>query len=223
MFICIEGIDGAGKTSAARILVEDLRSQGWPVYLAEHNRYRASTPSADSHLLSLRSLQAAAVESSSYAEFSELHWTLLKAAYYALIDQHVITPALQAGQIVVADGWFYKFAARIASNGITSMSQILPYYNEVRHPDLVFLLDVEPGVAASRLGNFNSGELGPTNVRAIHPAMAFTEYQSAVRANLHRFATSKGWLIVSGSHRSAAQTAKRIRDDLGRLVQATTL
>lgn len=219
MFICMEGIDGAGKTSAARILANDLRATGRSVFLAEHNRYRASTPFADSQMLGLRRLQLASVESSGYAQLSELHWILLKGSYYSLADQHVITPALQSGQIVVADGWFYKFAARIASSGATSVTEVLRYYRDIRHPNHVFLLDVEPRLAAARLGTFNSGELGPANVSTMQPAVAFAEFQSAVRANLLSFAASHEWVTVLTSHRSAAQTAALIKDRVERFLQ----
>lgn len=214
MFVCLEGIDGAGKTSTARILVDELRASGRLVCLAEHNRYRARTPFADSHLQGLRSLQAASSESFGYVEVSELHWILLKASYYSLADQHVITPALEAGQIVVADGWYFKFAARIASNGTMSMAEVVRHYGDVSQPSLVFLLDIEPGVAADRLGTFNCGELGRANVGTTQPAVAFTEFQSAVRAELLGFASSHGWVIVPVSRRSARQAAALIKEQI---------
>lgn len=199
MFVCLEGIDGAGKTTVAGELVCLLEAAGRPVRLLEHNAVRVGDPFVDPYLDSLRGLWRTSL-GGPFFKLGDLHWVLAKASYYAIVDHCAIAPALAAGQIVLADGWFYKFAARIASNNSLSLPEILQYFNGVRTADRTFLIDMDPRQAAARLGgDFNNGELGPMNIGTARPAAAFIAYQSAVRDHLTVMAKDYGWTVVSGS------------------------
>ncbi|MDQ1024742.1 dTMP kinase [Streptomyces umbrinus] len=206
MFICISGIDGSGKTSTAAALVDILQQEGHSAIFVKHNSTQTRRPYANAQLQNLRKIQLQGLESP-YNELPDLHWILLRGSYYAIIDHHVVIPALRAGDAVVADGWFYKFAARMASNGAHSMHEVLKHFDQVSDADHKFLLDVPPKVAATRLGTFNAGELGPKNIGTTSPMEAFVEYQSEVRENLINFAREDKWTIISEPDACASDIA----------------
>jgi dTMP kinase len=198
IFICFEGIDGAGKTSTAEKLTERLRAEGRRVEFFGHNHASAAIPFVNAQLQNLQAIQRQALNSP-FTQVCELHWVLLRASYYAMVAEHVVMPAIRAGKDVITDGWFYKFAARIASNGSLELGNILAYIREVCAPDLVVLLDVDPQVAAGRKEGFNAGELGPNNLNSTRPKEAFIGYQSLVREQLRTMAISSGWVTVNTS------------------------
>ena len=213
MFICLEGIDGAGKTTVARIITDRLSSDRRLVKFVKHNSVLAGTPYVSAQLENLRNIQLEA-HRSPYGELCDLHWILLRASYYAIVDQHILSPALAAGQLAIADGWFYKFVARIASGQSHKLPDVLKYFGEIRTPDIGFLLDVEPSLAARRRGDFNAGELGPANTGTDKPTEAFISYQSIVRSHLVGIARSKGWPVLAVSNMTVTQVANQILSHL---------
>lgn len=210
MFICLEGIDGAGKTTVARELAPMIETVGRPVRLLAHNAVRVGDPFVDSYLDGLRELWQKSLHEP-FCKLGDLHWVLVKAGYYAAVDHCAVGPALAAGEIVLGDGWFYKFAARIASNGGRALPDTVAHFDGVRAPDLTVLIDVDPRLAATRRqDDFNSGELGPANIGSARPAEAFIAYQSAVRQHLVALARDRRWTVVGAPFGSPRDTAEHI-------------
>ena len=211
MFLCLEGIDGAGKSSVAAELGVRLRRSGHDVQVMTHNAVTTQLPFADTYLSGLRALWQASL-GQPFQQLGDLHWVLVKASYYAVVDHCVIRPARADGRTGLADGWFYKFAARIASNETMSgpVTEIVGRFAGITPPDRVFLLDVDPRLAASRREDFTAGELGPRRAAGADQVQTFVAYQTAVRGHLRTLATQLGWQVLAAPFVSAEHTAERV-------------
>ncbi len=143
LLIAIEGLDGSGKTTQARLLVEYLRNRGEEVLLVEEPGTTAAGRAIREILLD---------HGREIAPLSEL---LLYEASRAQLVKEVIEPALKAGKIVVAD----RFA--LSSLAYQGYGRGLPLglvheLNEVAtgglEPNLTILLDISPEEGLRRKG-----------------------------------------------------------------------
>jgi dTMP kinase len=140
LFVTFEGIDRSGKTTQARLLVEALGSDALGV------REPGGTPAGE-RVREL--LKEAAVPLGPEAE------ALLFAAARAEIVREVIRPALADGRVVVSDRFLdsslaYQGGAR--GLGVEEVERINRFATGGLEPDLTFLLEIDPAVAAARSG-----------------------------------------------------------------------
>ena len=146
MFITLEGPDGSGKTTQARLLAEWLREQGYEVVLT---REPGGTDIGD---------QIRAVLHDPYNTAMDARTEIL--LYSASRAQHVaqrIRPALAAGKIVISD----RYAdSTLAYQGygrgldLKTLQAITAFATGGLTPDLTLYLDVAPqeGLQRRRLG-----------------------------------------------------------------------
>jgi len=140
LFVTFEGIDRSGKTTQARLLTEALGSEALGV------REPGGTPAGE-RVRDL--LKDAAVPLGAEAE------ALLFAAARAELVAQVIRPALEDGRVVVSDRFLdsslaYQGGAR--GLGVDQVDRINRFATGGLLPDLTFLLEIDPGVAADRTG-----------------------------------------------------------------------
>lgn len=142
MLITFEGIDGSGKSTQARLLVEHAERAGWrPLSVREpggtdlSERVRALLLDPDAHI----------------APRAEL---LLFSAARAQLADEVIRPALDAGRLVVADRFYDSTTAyQGAGRGLADAGWLADFHAFVTGglmPDRTYLVDVPLGVAAAR-------------------------------------------------------------------------
>jgi dTMP kinase len=140
LFVTFEGIDRSGKTTQARMLVSALGSDALGV------REPGGTPAGER----IRAiLKDASIPLGPAAE------ALLFAAARGEIVEKVIRPALVDGKVVVSDRFLdsslaYQGGAR--GLGVEEVERINRFATGGLVPDLTFLLDLSPSVAASRTG-----------------------------------------------------------------------
>lgn len=132
MFISLEGVDGSGKSTQARLLVEALGSETVAI------REPGGTDAAER----IRELLAdPAVELEPLAEL------MLFCAARADLTERVIRPALEAGRDVVSDRFSdssvaYQGAAR--GLGVGEVISLCDTATDGLWPDLTLLLKVDP-------------------------------------------------------------------------------
>jgi dTMP kinase len=135
LLVAIEGIDGSGKTTLAAALAAALRRHGTA---AGRHREPGSGPAGQA----LRSL-------SRHSYTNPVTLALLSAA-----DRHDQQERLSASGrgLVVSDRYYLSGLAYHAADGIDQL-----FYQQinagVRRPGLYLFLDVDPAVAAARLGD----------------------------------------------------------------------
>lgn len=153
MFIALEGGDGAGKSTQARLLVDALTQAGFDVVLT---REPGGTPAAEA----IR----AVVLSPEYAGLDARAEALLFAAARSEHVHRLIRPALERGAIVISDRYVdssiaYQGVAR--GLGVDVVTEINLWATQGTLPDLTVLLDVDAATGLDRATDPNRLEDEP--------------------------------------------------------------
>lgn len=137
-FICIEGLDGSGKTTQAKILVKNLRRKGFDaVYTTEPSVGKVGKL-IRSFVLDRKERVPAALEA------------LLFAADRVDHMENVIKPLLKQGRVVVCDRYVYSTLAYQGAAGL-DLNWIELVNRFALKPDLALLVDVPSDVVVQRL------------------------------------------------------------------------
>lgn len=148
-FITFEGIDGCGKSTQSRILKTALETAGKSVILT---REPGGSPGGED----IRNLVLTGDPDRWSAETEILLFTASRRDHL----EKTITPALQAGTIVISDRFadstrVYQGATR---GDLRSKVDQLHALMIGMEPDLTFIIDMDPAVALSRGLARGSGE-----------------------------------------------------------------
>ena len=155
-FIVLEGPEGGGKTSHARVLAVRLTEAGYPTVLTRE-------PGGTQLGNVIREL----VLSTGSASVSARSEALLYCAARAQLVEEVLRPNLEQGQVVVSDRFSYS---TIAYQGygrgldVNAISSAVSFATGDLEPDLCILLDLPPRVGLERKrGAFLAGGAGEWN------------------------------------------------------------
>jgi dTMP kinase len=136
-FICIEGLDGCGKTTQAKLLAKKLRKSHSAVYTAEPSRGKIGTYIRKSYLYGEKRLSC-----------------ILEALLFAADRiEHVETevlPALNEGRLVISDRYVYSSLAYQGAAGL-SLEWIEKINEHALQPDFAVFIDVDPKTVMHRL------------------------------------------------------------------------
>jgi len=141
-FIVIEGLDGSGKTTQARLLVQRLQSSHNAVYTTEPSSGKIGSFIRDRCLYEEKRLDSA-VEA------------LLFAADRVEHVQNEVVPSLNEGKLVVSDRYVYSSLAYQGSAGL-NIDWINAINKLALKPDLAVFLDVAPEMVLQRLNRKKS-------------------------------------------------------------------
>jgi len=137
-FICVEGLDGCGKTTQAKILVRKLRKIGYnAVYTAEPSRGKIG-----------RFIKRYCLHGGKRVS-SIVEALLFAADRYEHVETEII-PALKDGKIVVSDRYMYSSLAYQGAVGL-SLDWIRKINEHAVTPNLAIFIDVEPDTVIKRL------------------------------------------------------------------------
>lgn len=208
MFIALEGIDGAGKTTLARWIAESR-----PEKLKFVSRH---TIIADSKFVEpiQKALSAVLWEYPESRDLSSLFWLYLQGAWHVMLGE----TTLKAVPNLVMDGWYYKFLSRLIHQGV-DQDKIEAVFALAPKPDAVILLNVDPMDAWSRKP-YRLTEMGlHSSVQVDNAADAFAKYQEGTFRVLSTFAQKFGWTIVNvPAGESAEQTLARVMPEIDKFI-----
>ncbi|PLK25867.1 dTMP kinase [Novosphingobium sp. TH158] len=142
-FIALEGGEGAGKSTQARLLADALRLRGVEVVVT---REPGGTPGAEAIRGLLLGLDGDGWNARAEA--------LLFAAARSDHVERLILPAVERGAWVVCDRFVDSSRAYQGGGGGLSDAEIMELHRIGSHgllPDLTLLIEVSPDVAAGRL------------------------------------------------------------------------
>ena len=141
-FITVEGIDGCGKSTQARLLVEDLERAGYDVLALREPGGVAISEKIRALLLDPAN-----------AEMSATCDLLLYEAARAQLVHEVVAPALAEGRVVVCDRFYDSTTAYQGYAGGVPLDAVMQA-NELAvgtcAPDLTLVFDIDPALAAER-------------------------------------------------------------------------
>jgi dTMP kinase len=137
VFICIEGLDGCGKTTQAKLLVRRLRKSCDAIYTAEPSGGNIGR-FIKKHCLHADKRGSAVIEA------------LLFAADRFDHVENTVLPALNKGRLVVSDRYVYSSLAYQGATGL-DLEWIEKINERAVRPDLAIFIDVEPGTVVQRL------------------------------------------------------------------------
>ncbi|MEM0099547.1 MAG: dTMP kinase [Desulfurococcaceae archaeon] len=140
LFIVLEGIDGSGKTTMAKKLIENLSAMG----------YRASYTyePTDSDIVT--------VVKTRYKAYRDPYIDALTFALDRLIHvKSKIKPLLDNGYVVISDRYFYSSVAYQTACG-APMEWVIEVNKWALRPDLAIYLDIDPDLALKRKGTSSS-------------------------------------------------------------------
>jgi dTMP kinase len=137
LFVCLEGLDGCGKTTQAKLLVRRLRTKYEAVYTAEPSRG-----------------QIGKFIKKRYLHVSTRGSTVVEALLFAADRvEHLkneVAPALEKGKVVVSDRYVFSSLAYQGAAGI-DLKWIENVNKHAFRPDLALFIDVDPKTVVRRL------------------------------------------------------------------------
>ena len=181
VFICIEGLDGSGKTTHAHRIVRNLQKNGFDaVYTTEPSTGDLGT----------------FIRSSAVLEGKKRVPRVVEALLFALDRvEHLekdVKPALEEGKIVISDRCVYSSLAYQGAAGLdlTWIEEI----NRITLPaDLAIYIDVPPEVVVKR-------------IRRKKSVMETLDTQRKVQEVYMKYVTNGQLVAVDGDRRKAAVT-----------------
>lgn len=184
MFICVEGIDGSGKTTQAHSLVQALKKEGFEAVYTTEPSNGVFGKILRKHMLKGSQRGPVVVEA-----------VLFAVDRFDHIESEV-KPLLGQGKIVVSDRYVYS---SIAYQGASSLSKkwLREINSRAIKPDLSIFIDVLPEVVIGRINRLRS-------------VMETLQTQERVREAYLKLVEEEGLLIVNGAS-SKEEVAEKIQ------------
>ena len=192
--IVLEGVDGSGKTTLSRETAKRLGDIGF-CYCSRKEIMRGDSFVA-TQMKKVASLMWTDNEGETDHQLPTHYWLYLQSLWYTMLSQFIIEPLLAHGKIVIVDGWFYKFIARLLVENFDS-SYLYAIFSHVLEPDIVFLLDVDVEVIWNRGRPLRAYEMGSHQGYQGSAKEAFMKLQLRTLHYLKRFAMDKKWHVLS--------------------------
>ena len=142
LFIVIEGIDGSGKTTQAKMLFKKLIRRG----------YRVALLAEPTGSVYGRKIREKLREGNYTAE--ELYELFVKDR---MLNAKNIQSLLRWGYIVILDRYYISTIAYQGAQGIP-IDRILNDHKNLPQPDIIIILDIDPVTALGRLKNKDTFE-----------------------------------------------------------------
>ncbi len=137
-FIVIEGLDGSGHTTQAKLLRDFFINKGSDVVLTKEPTDESETGKRIRDVLR------------GGGEISPFHFQELFADDRKWHLDNIVIPALKEGKIVISDRYCFSSFAYGSADGVV-LNDLLEMNKEFLLPDLTFILGVNPEVCLERI------------------------------------------------------------------------
>lgn len=198
IFVSIEGGDGAGKSTICECLHRALQARGHTSCKID-KQPEFDIPFLSDHVTKLGALTWAGARADERNRICDEHWLYLAAAWYAVIDQHCLAPALARHDFVLADSWYHKLLARFALKAPPIRRLSTTLFRRLTAPDRIFFLDVSPQLAADRKSSYGYAECGNFDGHTGCTRETFIAYQARVRRSYRRMITKPRWTAIAAN------------------------
>lgn len=194
LFIVLEGIDGAGTSTQAQLVTKQLR-------LDSHNVFQTFEPTDGRIGRLIREI----IRGDGTEKPSWMTMTLLFSADRLEHVENEIYPNVLEGYHVICDRYYHStLAYQSLSNKFIGVDW-KGWIKEVGHfsvkPDITFILDIDPEVAAERM----KGRKKPKDV---YENLAFQKKLSNFYANIEQYFPTESIVHIDGSQNVESVTAE---------------
>lgn len=206
--IVIEGIDGSGKTTIAKRLINRL---GEKAYFLSKKSLEANTDFQKQFMSEIKPILWERKANEPISEIDEESWLYLHMLWYHMLQKFVINNKLNTYEYVIMDGWYYKFLARHFVNKKMETSTAEFLVKRLLQPDKVFLLNVSPEVCFYRKDQIKASECGAHEKGQKTELVIndFCEYQEKVYAAYVEILNGSNLSIID-----ASQTIENVLDEI---------
>lgn len=195
IFVVVDGVDGCGKTTQARLLAQALQ-----IDPSLHLREPGSTALGER----LREL----LLSREHQIEPEVETLLFAAARRQMLDQ-IVAPALSAGQSIVCERFnpsTYAYQSVAGDLDPEAVLHLLHAWASQPAPDLVLLLDIDVGEAADRRG------AATDRIEA-----KGLEYQQRVAEGYRNYAALDERAVLVDGRGTQEEVHQRVMQEVGRV------
>lgn len=194
-FITLEGPDGCGKSTQAKLLSEWLRSEGYNV---EITREPTENPTGKVLRDSLKGKINLPIEAEA----------LLFASDRLIHVSEVIRPGLIEGKIIVTERYIHSSLAYQTSRGL-SRGWIEEINRSAIDPDFTIFIDVPPQVGFRRVGATEKADVFEQDL----------ELQEKVRETYKKLAEEEKFPLIDGTE-SPKKVHEKVKDEIKRFLHA---
>jgi dTMP kinase len=202
LLIVLEGVDGAGKSTATHKVMRWLRGEGYAIQHSKWNSHEATSPT----IAKLKEKRA----------LTPMLYCLLHASDMLLRYNDAVLPGLAKKKIVVCDRYIYTSMVRDGIRGI-DQQMLDKIYKGFKEPDMIIYCKVPTDVAVQRIlkdgspGYYSSGmDLGLAETRE----QSLEKYEEMMDKEYDRVLTGKkGYFKVDTTQRPNT-VAKLICDEI---------
>ncbi len=191
--IALSGIDGSGKTTQSRLLVDSLKADG-----REASSFRALSPESE-FLRGLLRLDARAAEDGRAVSHELRAFALALEASRRI--RRTVVPADRRGEFIVCDRYTWTHFAYGSAYGV-EMTWVAMLFEAVPTPHLTFVLDLPVNIALARIADRGS----------VHTMNENRAILTQARRALLELAATHDLVVVDGMRR---------RDEIHDLMRAT--
>lgn len=195
LFIVLEGIDGAGTSTQAQLVTKQLR-------LDNHKVFQTFEPSDGKIGKLIREI----IRSDGKSKPSWMAMTLLFSADRLVHLETEIEPNLIDGYHVICDRYYHStLAYQSLSINFPESYDWIPWIKEVGYfsmvPDITFVLDIDPEVAAKRMASRRKP-------KDVYENLEFQKKLSNFYANIEDHFPTERIVHIDGSHNVESVTAE---------------
>ena len=198
MFFVLEGIDGSGKETQVKMLVETLKKAGKKVEVIEFPDYNSGPGKKIGQYLDNKLQLTHKDVAKLYADDRRLH-------------QERIKKWLEEGVIVVSDRYAYSNIAYQRVNGV-DYDYLLSLDKDMIFPDLVFFVDTTIAEVIRRMNNSRKKDKYESSKNYL--ARVSETYRSMCDGSIEVFGRAK-WIRIDGN-----KTIDEVQKDIWRYVEA---
>lgn len=194
LLISFEGMDGAGKTTAAAAVTRELNDRGVNAkFLNKKTRFEFHEESVTKHMHALQDILWLKQNTDHVTLFSGRHWCLLIASWFQAYD--LIIPRLDC-EVVIVDGLHFKYLARYLRRDDFEGRSIRDMFSASPTPDISILLKLDSAEAFRRKKDFSPFEAGQQDGVTGSLKEAFCSYQEGVFEELSRELRDKSTEVI---------------------------
>lgn len=198
-FIILEGIDGSGKTTIAKMLTSRLRQAGVKANFL--NKKYSDYPEGFLRGFTEKIGDALWTPTSDapVTDVTDFGWYYLHATWYSVLANNALRESLEQYEYTIMDGWYYKILVRFLAKDKYKADDLALPFQHLPKGDMVIYLDIAPQVAVERKTGFSDAELGRNEGLSGDAISDFITYQSGVKDVYDTFAADYGWYRVDAA------------------------